>query len=316
VSFGAPQMLWSLLLVPLALLAYAARRRSARRYAVRFTAVPALKLAAAASPRWRRHVPAALALASVAALGLALAKPQRTVAVAVDRASIVVVTDHSRSMLATDVNPDRITAAKTAANTFLDRLPSSVAVGAVTFSDAPDQVIAPTQNHDEARAAINRQEADGATATGDALQTALELLKRSGGTGGRRTFSAIVLLSDGATTTGSDPIAAAEQARAQHVPIYTVSLGTGEGVVPNPGFGPPILVQPDPATMRQIAQASGGRAFTAQDSGELSAIYRSLGSRLGQKKVAREATGAFAVGGLVLLLGAAASSVRRVGRFP
>ena len=304
-SFGAPEMLWSLLLLPLALFGYVARRRSATRYALRFTGVPALKLAAAAAPRWRRHVPAALLLAALAALGLALAKPGRSVAVAVDRATIVVVTDHSRSMLATDVDPDRLTAAKDAAHTFLSQLPSVVQVAVVTFSDAPDQVLAPTRSRGDARAVIDQQEADGATATGDALQVA-----------GHRPPAAIVLLSDGATTTGVDPIGVARVARRAHVPIYTVSLGTGEGVVPNPGLGPPIVVQPDPASLRKISQASGGRAFTAQDSGRLSAIYRSLGSRFGQRKVRHETTAAFAVAGLVLLLGAAASSVRWVARLP
>ena len=94
-TFGAPEMLWSLLLLPLALLGYLARRRSVTRYAVRFTGVPGLKLAAAAVPRWRRHLPAALALAALAALGLALAKPQRTSAVAVDRALCRLARDYA-----------------------------------------------------------------------------------------------------------------------------------------------------------------------------------------------------------------------------
>jgi Ca-activated chloride channel family protein len=313
VSFAAPQLLWALLLVPLAVLAYIARRRSARRYAVRFTAVPTLKLAAAAVPSWRRHLPAALALAALAALGLALAKPQRTVAVAVDRASVMIVTDHSRSMMATDVNPDRLTAAADAAHTFLDQLPATVAVGVVTFAGSPDQVLAPTLHHDEPRRVIDQQQPNGATATGDALQVAIQTLKRGGP---RRPPAAIVLLSDGATTTGSDPVEAAHRARAEHIPIYTVSLGTNDGVVPNPGPGPPLVVQPDPETLRRIAEASGGRAFTAQDSGELSSIYKALGSRLGKKKERHEATAAFAVGGLVLLLGAAGSSARWAGRLP
>ena len=300
-------MLWSLLLLPLALLGYLARRRSVTRYAVRFTGVPGLKLAAAAVPRWRRHLPAALALAALAALGLALAKPQRT-------SAIVVVTDHSRSMLATDVGPDRLTAAKDAAHTFLRQLPAGVEVGVVTFADAPDQVLAPTRSRNEVGAVIDQQEANGATATGDALQTALDLVRRSG-TPGHRPPAAIVLLSDGATTTGVDPVGVAKVARGEHIPIYTISLGTGAGLVPSPGLGAPIVVQPDPALLRKIADTSGGRAFAAQDSGRLSAIYRSLGSRLGQRKVRHETTAAFAVGGLVLLA-AAASSVRWVGRLP
>jgi Ca-activated chloride channel family protein len=94
------------------------------------------------------------------------------------------------------------------------------------------------------------------------------------------------------------------------VPIYTVALGPNDGVVQGPGFGGYIPVPPDPETLGQIAQASGGRAFTAADTGRLSSIYKNLGSQLASKKHKREATAAFAAGGLILLLGAAATSVR------
>jgi Ca-activated chloride channel family protein len=94
------------------------------------------------------------------------------------------------------------------------------------------------------------------------------------------------------------------------VPIYTVSVGTNDGVVTGPGFGGFIPVPPDPETLSAIAQASGGKAFTAEDSGRLSSIYKNLGSQLATKKHKRETTAAFAIGGLILLLGAAATSVR------
>ena len=113
------------------------------------------KLAAGAVPAWRRHLPAALALAALAALVLALAKPQKTVAVPVERASIMLVTDHSRSMSATDVEPDRLSAAQRAARTFLNQLPDQVRVGAVAFSDTPDAVQAPSSDHDDARRIVD-----------------------------------------------------------------------------------------------------------------------------------------------------------------
>jgi Ca-activated chloride channel family protein len=126
-----------------------------------------------------------------------------------------------------------------------------------------------------------------------------------------------VLLSDGATTTGRDPVEVARQARAARVPIYTVALGTADATVPNPGFGPPLLsVAPDPETLRRISEASGGRAFAAQDDNQLSSIYKALGSQLGTRTTHREVTSAFAIGGLLLLLGAAAGSLRWSGRFP
>jgi Ca-activated chloride channel family protein len=318
VSFASPLFLLALLLVPAALAAQLASRRRTRRYAVRFTGVAALRAAAGTTPAWRRHLPAALLLGALALLALALAKPQRSVAVPIQRASIMLVTDHSRSMMATDVNPTRLDAGKRAAHTFLDQLPRGVSVGATTFSDVPDATQPPSRDHALARKLVDEQQADGATATGDALQVALDTLRTAPkGAGGKRPPSAIVLLSDGATTVGRDPVAVAHAAGRLKIPIYTIALGTRDATVPNPGFGPPLLsVPPDPATMRAIAQASGGRSFSAEDDQQLSTIYRTLGSQLGTRTVHREITAAFAIGGLVLLLGAAAGSVRWTGRLP
>ena len=316
VAFASPTWLFALALVPLALLAYAASRRNARRYAVRFTAMPAVRAAAAVVPAWRRHLPAALALAALTALVLALAKPQRSVAVPIERASIMLVTDHSRSMLATDVQPDRLAAAQRAARTFIDQLPKPVRLGAVAFSDSPDAVQSPTTDHDQARSIVDGQVADGATATGDALQTAIDALRRDVQKG-KRPPQAIVLLSDGKTTVGPDPVPIARMAGQLKIRIYTVALGTRDATVPNPNpFGTPLSVAPDPETLRRIAQSSGGRAFTAEDDEQLSSIYKTLGSQLGTKKQKKEATATFAIGGLVLLLGAAAASMRWSGRLP
>jgi Ca-activated chloride channel homolog len=316
VSFADPVFLLGLLLVPLAVLAYLVRLRRARRYAVRFTAVPAVKQAAAAAPSRLRHLPAVLALAALAALVLAWAKPERTVAVPLEGASVVLVTDHSRSMLATDVEPDRLTAAQRAARTFIDDLPDGIRVGAVAFSDVPDDVQAPTDDHDEAREVIDDQVADGGTATGEALQVALETLARER-RGGRRPPAAIVLLSDGKTTLGRDPVEVAEMARRLRIPISTISLGTTDALVPNPRpGGPPLPASPDPETLQEIAETSGGRAFTAEDEGQLSSIYERLGAQLGTKEEQREVALPFALAGGVLLLGAAAVSVRRSGQLP
>jgi Ca-activated chloride channel homolog len=316
VSFATPAWLLGLALVPLALLAYQASRRRGSRYAVRYTAVPALRAAAGTVPAWRRHLPAALALAALAALVLALAKPEKTVAVPVERASIMLVTDHSRSMSATDVSPDRLSAAQRAARTFLNTLPNQVRVGAVAFSDTPDAVQAPSSDHDDARRIVDGQVADGATATGAALEVAIDALKNDK-QNGKRPPSAIVLLSDGKTTVPPDPVPVARTARQLKIPIYTVALGTRDATVPNPNpFGTPLLVAPDPQTLRQIAQVSGGKAFTAEDSDSLKSIYKTLGSQLGTKTQKKQITATFAIGGLVLLLGAAVSSLRWAGRLP
>jgi Ca-activated chloride channel homolog len=316
VSFASPAWLLGLALVPLALLAYQASRRRGSRYAVRFTALPALKAAATVVPAWRRQVPAALALAALAALVLVLAKPQKTIAVPVERASIMLVTDHSRSMSATDVEPDRLSAAQRAARTFINQLPEQVRLGAVAFSDTPDAVQAPSSDHDDARRIVDAQVADGATATGAALEVAIDALKNDK-QNGKRAPSAIILLSDGKTTVPPDPVPIARSARQLKIPIYTVALGTRDATVPNPNpFGTPLLVAPDPETLRQIARVSGGKAFTAEDSDSLKSIYKTLGSQLGTKNQKKQVTASFAIGGLVLLLGAGITSLRWAGRLP
>ena len=315
-SFASPLFLVALLLVPLAGLAYARAQRRRRAYAVRFTALPALKEAAATVPAWRRHLPAALALLAIAVLALTLARPERTVAVPVERASIMLVTDHSRSMLADDVDPDRLSAAQKAANDFLDEVPDGIRVGMVAFSGAPSAVQPPTHDREAVRNLIANLTADGATATGEALQEAVDALAADLEGGKKRPPAAIVLLSDGKTTVGRDPVGVASAAEQLKIPIYTVALGTSDAVVAVPGFGGLVPVPPDPETMAEIARVSGGRSFEATDGGRLSSIYKELGSRLGTKQEKREATAGFAAGGLLLLLTAAGLSARWSARLP
>jgi Ca-activated chloride channel family protein len=169
-------------------------------------------------------------------------------------------------------------------------------------------------DHTAARAVINSQSAGGGTATGDALARALQLLH---GGQAKHPPSAIVLLSDGAANAGEDVSTVARQAKTDKVPIYTVALGTPGGSLPNPDpFGPPLAVPPDPELMAQIAQLSGGRSFNAQSADELSSIYKRLGRQLGTVTRTREVTAEFAIGGIALLLLAAAGSMRWSGRLP
>jgi Ca-activated chloride channel family protein len=314
VSFASPTWLFALLLVPAALVLQRLARRRARRYAVRFPALETLRQAAGVGPNWRRWLPMALLLASIAALGLALARPRVAYRSAIEQASLMLVTDHSGSMAATDVQPTRLIAAERAANTFIDQLPVNVKVGAVAFSSAPDAVQAPVSDHSAARAIIDNQMAGGATATGDALQLALTLLRASVP---HHPPSAIVLLSDGAANAGVSAIGVAQQAGRERVPIYTVALGTPNGQLPNPDpLAPPVAVPPDPQLLAQIAQASGGRAFNARSADQLSSIYRRLGAQLGSVTRHREVTAEFAIAGLVLLVLAAGASSRWVARLP
>jgi Ca-activated chloride channel homolog len=313
-SFASPLWLLALALVPLAVLAYLRARRRARRYAVRFTAVPTLRLAVGSTPAWQRHLPAALLLAAIAALAIALARPHVTTRVPIQEASMMLVEDHSGSMASTDVQPSRLAAAEHAADSFIDDLPSKVLVGAIAFGTTPDAAQAPFADKSPAHAIIDGQTANGSTATGDALALALQLLK---GSDPKHPPSAIVLLSDGAANAGQNVITVAQEAKQERIPIYTVALGTPDGTLPNPDpLGPPVPVPPDPQLMEQIAQTSGGRSFDAQTEDELSSIYTHLGSQLGSVTRKKEVTADLAIGGLVLLLAAAAASTRWSGILP
>lgn len=314
-SLSDPIWLLVLLAIPflIGLQLLAVRRRS--RYAVRF---PALGTLAAIAPRgaaWRRWLPVALILAALAPLGVAMAKPQRTVAVPVEKASVILVTDTSNSMIAEDVDPDRLSAAKNAAKTFIDELPDGLELGGVAYSTGPYDVIAPTSDHGEVKDLVESLQPDGATATGDALQAALDSLSKQKGSDGKRAPAAIILLSDGQTTAGRDPIGVAEKAKKLRVPIYTVALGTPSGTIPGPG-GSIVPVPPDPVTLKRIADITGGQAFSVDDADALNGVYAKLGSRIGSKHETREMTSGFAALGAVLLAAGLIAAVRFGPRFP
>lgn len=311
-SFAEPLFLLALLLIPLAVLAYLAAQRRRTRYATTFTNVDVLAGVLARTPAWRRHLPPLVALLALTALVVAMAKPQRTVAVPRERATVILVTDVSASMQATDVDPSRLEAAKAAAKSFTDALPDQIRLGLVAFDQSSRLLAPPGRDHDTIKNALDTLAPGEGTGTGEGLATALESIRRDGAGGRGRPPAAIVLLSDGKTTAGRDPIGVAREARRLGVPINTVALGTPEGVVQ---IGPQLLsVPPDPDTMQQIAQVSGGRFSDAPDDGELREIYKRLGSRLGTEPEKREITAGFAGAGLALLLLGGALALRFNGR--
>jgi Ca-activated chloride channel family protein len=301
-SLTAPWFLVLLLLVPLGWLAIRAAAGRRRRNAVRMPATPTLIAVAAAQPSHRRWLPAALVGVATVLLVIGLTRPERTVSVPVERASMMLVTDASGSMRAEDVNPSRMDAARGAALDFLDGVPKQTRVGVVGFSSSPSVVQAPTTDREVAREALNSLDPDGGTATGDALATALDALKAEGDPSAEndeRPPGAILLLSDGATSAGEDPLVVADQAKDAGIPIYTVSLGTPDGQV---DIGGQVLsVPPDPETMREIAERSGGEAFSVDDAGELKKIYERVGARVATESQQREMTAAFGGAAFIVL---------------
>jgi Ca-activated chloride channel homolog len=315
-SLASPLWLLAALTVPLMAGWALLQRRRRRRFAVRFPAASTLAAAVAQSPRWRRRVPPALLACAAVALSVAMARPEATVAVPVERASVVLVTDESGSMAADDVDPTRLAAAQQAADRFLDRVPEELLVGFVSYSSQVDGALEPTTDHEVIRAAVAAQRAEGGTATGDALSAALDRLEARRGEDGELAPAAIVLLSDGKTTEGSDPLVAARRAGDLGIPVYTVALGTPDGIVSGGPFRAPIRVPPDPQTLREMAEESGGEAFEVEDAAELDRVYERLGSRIGTKPEQREISAAFAGAGLLLLLGGVGTGLRWRGRLP
>ncbi len=242
---------------------------------------------------------------AIAALIVAAARPQRTVAVPVDSAAIMLANDISDSMTATDVHPSRLAAARLAATRLVAGVPSSVLVGQIEFARRPVVLQSPTTDHSLTQAAIAElRPGGGGTAIGDAITTALHTLTTLAPKGGKRPPSAIVLMSDGTSNVGVGPLTAARQAKADHIPVYTIAIGTPNGTIPikrgTQTMSTPVPVSPQ--QLAQIASSSGGRTYTTADSARASAVYAHLATELGHKKVNRELTASFAGGGLVLLL--------------
>jgi Ca-activated chloride channel family protein len=353
-TFAEPLLLAGLVLVPLAVATYLFVQRRRSRYAVRFTNVDLLVNLAPRTPAWRRHVPPVLYLGAIGALVFALARPSMVVAVPREEATIILTLDVSGSMQAIDVSPTRLAAAQKAASDFVDQLPKTFKVGLVAFSTAPRILVNPTTDRAAVHDAIDHLVASGGTALGDAIASSLVAAglnpddptvaspawpspsasaspsssaspSASPSASGddataQAPIVATVLLSDGANSTGvREPLDAAGDAAALGVPIYTIALGTSDGVVDvrgNDGQLHRLNVPPDEETLAQIAEMTGGRSFTAPTAQDLAQIYEHLGSKIGFTNEEREVTQWFAAAALLCVVAGAGLAAHWFNRFP
>jgi len=342
-SFAWPLGLLGLLVIPLAVAAYWLVQRRRAKYAVRFTNLDLLANVVEQEPQWRRHLPAAFYLVALAALAIALARPQTTLSVPKQQATVVLVMDVSGSMNATDVEPTRLQAAEASAQSLVDNLPEEFQVALISFSNGVQTLVPPTQDHKAVQQALDLLRANGGTAMGDAIMQALDVAKPPQGTDlpgtpavPRSTSptpraappkqssadhpAVIVLLSDGANSAGrTDPIDAANEAQTRGVPVFTVALGTQQGivdVVDQLGRHRRIAVPPDEETLKQVADITQGRFFAAPSAEDLQAVYDDLGSKIGYEDKEREITVAFAAAAAVLVLAAGGFSLLWFNRFP
>jgi Ca-activated chloride channel family protein len=337
-TFGHPLLLLTLLVVPAVLVLWRLMERRRMRYAVRYTNVDVLATVARGR-EWRRFVPLALFLLAVAALCVAVARPHAKTLVLRDRATVILVIDTSRSMQASDIKPTRLAAAQQAVNTFLDKVPKRLRVGLIAFSGYPVVSAPPTTDHKLVRESLHDigSIAGGGTAIGDALAAAVQLgiqsVNGNGSLADVRTSTpthglvSILFLSDGAQTRGDlQPLDGAERAKQAGIPVYTVALGTPNGRLKidfpysfNGGsntFTRSVPVPPDPDTLRQIAETSGGKFFAARSNGAVNSAYASLGSKLGRRPARTEITYGFVAAAAALLLAAGLLSVAWSPRIP
>ena len=320
-SFDRPYLLLLLAAVPAAAVAYRLLLARPVRHAIRYTNVDVLAEVARRDRSWRRAVAGCLLLGSLAAAGVAVAGPHLTTSGTSERATVVLVVDTSRSMQSQDVRPSRLAAAKSAALTFLDRVPGRLRVGLVLFSGDVVVAAVPTREHERVRAtvtAIGPYDGFGGTAIGDAVARATEvglasLAEADGGVPERAPPDAadglvsILFLSDGRQNRGLlPPLEGAGRARAAGIPVFTVALGSDGSGPPGSGrsFNGRWNRAPDPATLRAIARLTGGEFFEARDDVELTSAYADLGSRLGRVSRRSEVSVAFAGAAAAALLAA------------
>jgi Ca-activated chloride channel family protein len=316
-SFASPLVLLAMVAIPLVAWLYTRQQRRRARAQARFVAQPLAESVAPERPGWRSHAPVIAFVVALGALILAAARPQLSSARPVSDGAVMLVDDVSGSMQASDISPTRERAARRAGASFIAAVPSTVQVGVIEFARTPAVLQSPTGDHAAAQSALARPPRfGGGTAIGEAIQLAATDLRELPRIAGKRRPGAIVLISDGTSNVGIDPLIAARRAASAHIPVFTVSVGTTHGVI-HIRRGARTVVSPVPVDRVQlaaIARASRGQAFRAADAAGVSAAYEHLAARLGQHVVEQEITTDFAGFAIALLLLGGVASLLWFGR--
>jgi Ca-activated chloride channel homolog len=320
-------MLWLLVLLPLVVAAYVALVRRKRRSAVRYSGLALARVAGDGAPHVRRHLPPILFLIALTLMLVAIARPAAVVTLPSQHETVVLAMDVSGSMRATDVKPNRVTAAQEAARSFVAATPRSMRVGVVSFAATASVVQPPTHSHDDVLAAIDRFQLQRGTAIGSGILISLKTIFPTmefdlRGADPRRAQSldqprnpdqappkreppgsysgaAIVLLTDGQTTTGPDPIEAARMAADRGVRVFTIGVGTTGGEVLGVD-GWSMRVRLDEDALKSIANITRGEYFHAGSATDLKKIYEALNARLVFEKRETEVSALFAAAAAVV----------------
>jgi Ca-activated chloride channel homolog len=330
-TFIWPQMLWLLAVVPALVLAYILILRRRKSTAVRYASLSMVKVAMGPGAAIRRHVPPALLLAALTLLLLAMARPAAMVTLPSQRQMVILAMDVSGSMRAADVDPNRIIASQEAAKAFVSAQPRSTRVGVVAFAGSAQLVQAPTLDREQVVSAIDRFQLQRGTNIGGGMLISLQTIfpeaefdlgprffipgPRGAPLGeaaapedpfspvepGSYESAVIVLLTDGQSTVGPDPIEVARMAADRGVRVFTVGFGSREGQTVGFG-GMSMRVQLDEETLRQVAEITRGRYFHAGTSLDLDEVYRSLSAQLVMERQQTEITAFFSAAAALLVV--------------
>jgi N-terminal double-transmembrane domain len=299
-------------LIPLFIILYIWLLRRRRRYTVRYSSLSLIREAASHQSRWRRHLPFALFLLAMTSLVFALGRPVATVTVPSNKATIIMAIDVSRSMCSNDIKPNRLEAAKTAAQAFVRTQLANRQVGIVAFAGFAELIQTPTTNVQLLENAIGSLVTARRTAIGSAILRSIDAIAeidsrvapsdlRTSSSEQTQTPPAelvphiIVLLTDGASNAGPPPLSAAQQALERGIRVYTIGFGTnrnnsvmdcgdqfqendffgGGGIGPGVGGGG-FRREIDETTLKQIADLTGGTYYAASSSNELENAFQDL----------------------------------------
>ncbi|MFB4302395.1 VWA domain-containing protein [Actinomadura sp. NTSP31] len=314
-TFLSPDRLWLLALAPILAGLYVVLQMRRRNYAVRFTNLALLSQVAPKRPGWRRHVAATLFLIMIVLMMIGFARPASSVKVPRDRATIMVAVDVSLSMMAQDVPPNRMEAAKAAAKKFIRELPARFNVGVVSFAGNANLIAAPSADRDTAIASLDQLALAKRTAIGEAVFTSLQAVRTFDTQAAQDPPPAhIVLLSDGDNTTGRSVQEAVDASRSAHVPVSTIAFGTPYGTVDIEGETTSVSVNKE--ALKTLATSTDGKAYEAADAGQLRDVYANIGTSLGYKTEHRDVAARYTGIALLFALAAGGFSLAWFSRLP
>ena len=328
--FLSPEFLWMLLAVPMIAGLYLLLLKKRKQAALRYANLEIVKAAIGNGLWWRRHVPPAILLAALGAMLFATARPTAVITLPTQHETVILALDVSGSMRANDVEPSRIEAAQAAARAFIAQQPRSTRIGVVAFAGSAALVQPPTSNRHDLRAAIDQLQLQHATAVGSGILASLKAIFPQDEfdlppPGQRRRWekqslshakavppgsyaaAAIILLTDGQTTAGPDPVDAARLAAERGVRVFTVGVGTDNGQILN-GEGWSMRVRLDEEPLKAIADLTRAEYFYAGNAPDLKKVYETLRSKLVMEKKETEITALFsAIAAVAVLLSATLS---------